>query len=519
MPTCTVKQVSGQLQRQNLKRQKPLLLGWARAVFNKRLPWWRQTVFAFLGLLLLTSPAIVNAQTLRARISVTSVTPGRIRVSAELPSATSALSFRNVYGGVLGLGERIESVEATTANGETIPVRKLTSGEYQAAEKFTQFSYDLHLIEPSRSAQMSHVSWLNRNYGLLMLADLLPQPTKDTVSFAEAEIQITVPTGWTVASNVQNQGNTKYLADNPDWGVFMVGPFVREKSQQIGGTNFSIITSGKWPFSDDDAIKIARKIIEEYSKLTGFELKRNAHLMLIPYPGDAGPERWSAETRGNEVVLLLGSNAHAKRVLSQLAIVLSHELFHLWVPNSLQLEGDYDWFFEGFTLYQALRMDLRLRLISFDDYLSTIARVYDSYLSSLERDRLSLIEASERRWTTSSSLVYDQGMLVAFIYDLLLRNRTACMASLDTVYGELFRRQSARHGNANDTIINLLNEPEGLNSFGQDYVKSAGRINLESIVAPYGFQVKRGTSGTRLSIEPELNKGQRNLLGCLGYRK
>ena len=87
---------------------------------------------------------------------------------------------------------------------------------------------------------------------------------------------------------------------------------------------------------------------------------------------------------------------------------MSHELFHLWVPNSLQLAGDYDWFFEGFTLYQALRTDLRLGLISFNDYLETIARVYDSYLAASDRDALSLIEASERRWTTSSSLVYEK---------------------------------------------------------------------------------------------------------------
>ena len=140
--------------------------------------------------------------------------------------------------------------------------------------------------------------------------------------------------------------------------------------------------TGTWPFSESDAAKISAKILDEYSQLTGFQLKRNAVLMLVPYPGETGPSSWSAETRGNVVVLLLGRNAKRKSVLSRLGIVLSHELFHLWVPNSLKLEGAYDWFFEGFTLYQALRMDLRLGLISFDDYLETIASVYDSYLSS-----------------------------------------------------------------------------------------------------------------------------------------
>jgi predicted metalloprotease with PDZ domain len=115
--------------------------------------------------------------------------------------------------------------------------------------------------------------------------------------------------------------------------------------------------------------------------------------MVVPYPGEVGPENWSAETRGNVVVLLLGRKASRKRVLTQLGIVCSHELFHLWVPNGLELKGDYDWFFEGFTLYRALRTDLRLGLISFNDYLDTIARVYDSYRAAPDRDRLSLIRS------------------------------------------------------------------------------------------------------------------------------
>jgi predicted metalloprotease with PDZ domain len=256
----------------------------------------------------------------------------------------------------------------------------------------------------------------------------------------------------------------------------------------------------------------------EYYRITGFDLKRTAVVMLIPFPGEAGPESWTAETRGNDVVLLLGRRASGKQVLSRLGIVLAHELFHLWVPNSLKLDGDYDWFFEGFTLYQALRTDLRLGLISFDDYLTTIARVYDSYLSSVE-PHLSLIEASERRWTTSSSLVYEKGMLVAFIYDLSLRNLTDCRASLDDVYSELFRLAATGQGTANEIIIRLLGEPAGLESFARDYVASPGKINLSSVVSAYGIQVQHVGSGTRLTVARDLNKAQQELLGCIGHRR
>src|SRR6185295_10995066 len=123
---------------------------------------------------------------------------------------------------------------------------------------------------------------------------------------------------------------------------------------RLASTDVAVITAGEWPFSDGDALQIAERIMEEHSRVTGFQLRSNAVLMLIPYPGEAGPERWSAETRGNDVVLVLGKQASRRKVLARLGIVLSHELFHLWVPNSLKLKGDYDWFFEGFTLYHAL---------------------------------------------------------------------------------------------------------------------------------------------------------------------
>jgi predicted metalloprotease with PDZ domain len=418
------------------------------------------------------------------------------------------------------LGDRIETVEAKNGVGQNINVRKLAVGEFQADEKFSRFSYEVSLAVPPRAVQLSHVSWLTGEQGLLMLADLLPQSTEGSGTVS-ALITVHVPSGWAVASNIKNEG-PKFLTNDPESAVFLVGSSLREKRQRRGSTEFSIISSGKFPFSDKDAIKIATQIMEEYSRVTRFELKSNPVLMLIPYPGEAGPESWTAETRGNDVVLVLGRKASRKKVLARLGIVLSHELFHLWVPNSLQLDGDYDWFFEGFTLYQALRTDLRLGLISFEDYLETLASVYDAHLSSPDSDGLSLIEASQRRWTTSSSLVYEKGMLVAFVYDLMLRSLTDCTASLDDIYGELFGLSSTGHGSANESIIKLLEDRDGLKSFAKNYVESTGRISLDQMFATYGIQLRRGTPGTgptKFSVGRDLSKSQLKLLGCIGYRK
>jgi predicted metalloprotease with PDZ domain len=289
---------------------------------------------------------------------------------------------------------------------------------------------------------------------------------------------------------------------------------LQEKTQRVAGREFSVVLSGVWPIEAKDALRIAGQIVKEYSKLTEFNLQRNAVLMLAPFPGEASPQRWTAETRGNAVVLLLGPRASPKQIMSKLGIVLAHELFHLWVPNSLELAGDYDWFFEGFTVYQALRMDLRLRLISFDDYLDTIARVYDSYLSAPDRDSFSLIQASEHRWSTSSSLVYDKAMLVAFLYDLRLRGRTVCKGSFADLYRQLLRRPGTGQAEANKTIIGVLNEQLGEQSFAKQYIEGVGIINLQSSLSPYGISVSQMSSGSKLSAQ-DADKEQRKLLNCL----
>jgi predicted metalloprotease with PDZ domain len=458
----------------------------------------------------------VHAQTVRTRIAVVSLRPPKLRIDLELPP-TTVLSFRNSYGSAIGLAERIEWIQAGNASGEKVLVQKRAPGEFESKEMFTRASYYLHVSEPERAGHLAQVSWVNTDYGLLMLADLLPLARSETGASSRVRVDFVLPPNWTVASNVEYPSGN-FLTTDPDKAVFLIGPALHEKTLRVGSTTFSLITAGKWPFSDDEGIKVARKLLQEYSSVTAHELKRKTSLVLIPFPDDAGPDRWSAETRGDNVVLLLGNKASRKRVLARLAIVLSHELFHLWVPNSLWLAGDYDWFFEGFTLYQALRTDLRLKLISFEDFLDTIARVYDSYLASAERDRLSLIEASERRWTTSSSLVYDKGMLVAFMYDLSLQNLSNCRASSDEIYRQLFSRQATGQENANETIIRLLSNRAELQSFGIRYVRGTEKIDLEAAIAGYGLHFGRDGSRTKLLVAKIINKEQRKLLKCIGYR-
>ena len=461
-----------------------------------------------------------EAQSLTARLKVASVSPPVIRIDGDLPDASGTWSFRNTYGRVIGLGERIEHLTVADSMGNSVSVRRLGPAEFKSEKPVSHFSYEVRVTEPSNSANGAHVSWLNEHGGYLMLADLLPsiagEPKRSGV-----QIEFQLPEHWSIASSAQANRAGRYDVPNPIQAVFFIGQDLRLRRKQIGSMEFLFATAGEWPFSSDYVTDTAARIIKDHARHVGFELQGRAMLMLASFPGTVGAERWTAETRGSNVVLLLGRNSSREALLGRLSVVLTHELFHLWVPAALSLDGDYDWFFEGFTLYQALRSAVRLGFIDFQEYLSTMARVYDSYLATIDRDNLSLVEAAQRRWTIASSLVYDKGMLVAFLCDLELRRASRNRRSLDNVYRELFRQQGlgATRADGNESIINLINHELGNEQFTRRHISTPAAISLKTELAAYGLMVESFDNRSHLKVIEDLNNDQRRVLGSLGYRK
>lgn len=215
-------------------------------------------------------------------------------------------------------------------------------------------------------------------------------------------------------------------------------------------------------------------------------------------------------------MLLMDPAAQVPNWNGQLGVIFTHEILHLWVPNSLKLQGDYDWFFEGFTLYIALRTALELKIINFKEFLDTLARVYDSYLSYA--DNISLIEAAEKRWTSAGSFVYDKGMLVAFFYDLLIRKETGGKTTLAQRYRDLFNGGVADGEQGNDAIIAWLGSSPATKDFTKSYIETGRELDLDRVLSAYGLHLNASGKSSQLRVASELHPDQRRLLRSLGYR-
>jgi hypothetical protein len=469
--------------------------------------WWRRLCFFAVVVCL---GCVATKAAVPSRVTITVATTGEVRVEAELSSPQRSWSFRNAYAGVLGIAERIDGVRAVQGSGQDAGVKKIATGEFRSDVDARRISYTVRVSTPT-PADVAHVSWLVGDRGFLMFADLIP---RDVESLS---VEFILPPGWTAESSTTPDVNGHYTVLEPEKTVFFTGRSLRKTSNTVEGMRLDTVLSGTWSFKDADASKAATRVMKKYLALTGFKLPGKSTIMIAPLPVSVGSIKWRAETRGSTIVLLLDPVATIKNWSGQLGVIFTHEILHLWVPNSLKLQGDYDWFFEGFTLYTALRTALDLKIIDFKEFLNTLARVYDSYLSY--SDNLSLIEASERRWTSPGSFVYDKGMLVAFLYDLMLRKSSDGRTTLADRYRELFNGRVADNAQGNEVIIALLGSSPANSDFAKSYIENSRELELEKILPAYGLLLDSSGKSSQLSVSRELSEDQKRLLRSLGYRK
>ena len=454
------------------------------------------------------------------RISLTLLPESQtIRISGELAVPSTRWFFRDNYAGLTGLSARIHNLALTDATGGIVKLTTTAVGEFRSEIPATKFAYDVDATPPAIPENAVFASWLYDKTGLLLLGDLLPLSARaNETNSPGLELSVTLPAGWSVVSSEENWSPGQYHVIDVVDAVFAVGSGLREGSTHSEGINTRVGISGAWSFADNDLFALVTNILSEHAKTLDPAVVGHAAVILLPFPVAQPPQRWSSETRGHSVVLLSGRQSSRAAGLAQLGVSLTHELMHLWIPNALKLAGNYDWFYEGFTLYQALRTGMELGIFNFQDYLNAMAKAFDAYQAEASRDVSALVSLGEKRWQGSDKLLYNKGMLVAFLYDLNLRVASGGKQSLDSAYRFLLRGVAGKSGlDGNVVAIQALSASTLMREFVNRYVQSPVAIDLESAIAPFGLSAVRGPVRTRISVSDKLDGRQKALLKKLGY--
>lgn len=437
----------------------------------------------------------------------------RVLIEGSTPPRV-AWSFPDVYAGVVGLGTRIIDFQAFDTQGKPVEVRAKAPGQFEAATPASSFRYMVNLTPPARPSDAALVSWLNLDRGVLVASDLLPEGLVDRTN-----LTLEYPSGWNhYASQISFTGPYYGIVD-AGRSVWIVGKSLRLSTKKVSGPLLNLISDGDWAFQDSDVMNLFDKILKRHSQLVGPNPCQQTTLTVLPLPVAASAGAWSALTRGCSVTILLSKQPSRVGALSQLGNALTHELFHLWIPNALALTGPYDWFYEGFTVYHAARVAVDLDLLTFADFLTALGRASDGATLARELNELSLIDASQRRFTIGASGVYAKAMLVAFIYDLNLRYQTKNRRSLDDVYRDIFRalERGKQSGDGNALALTALRAEFDSQNFVSRFVTEPVNIDLQTELAPFGLRVEKFGFRTRIVVSEKLTKRQRDLLGELGY--
>ena len=448
----------------------------------------------------------------------------RIEVSGK---PLTSWSFRDTYAGVLGLGRRVRNFQAPDTPGARNSVRELAPGHFELGAPASHVSYEVDLTPPARAADAAFVSWLTKERGILRLGDLLPLRIEQPGSVSrDVRLTISPPQNWKAYAEEEVTALREYRLTDPDSSIIVVGKNVRRSVKTASGNLFKLLIDGKWAFADEEAMDTLLKVIQLHSQVMPQPCNQ-VTLVLSTFPsGATSANTWSAETRGCNVTLLMGQTPSRVGALAQLGNALTHETFHLWLPNGVALGGEYDWFYEGFTMYQAARAAVRLGLVTWPEFLNAIARAHDGSTNITGPQPLSLIDASKQRWTIGASSVYSKAMVVAFLYDLNVRNQTGGKRSLDDVYRRIFRdhpRASAvkkLDADGNISAMAALRTELPSSDFVERFIAAPVTIDLKKELAPYGLRVEKMVR-THISVSDDVSvsKRQRDLLKQLGYNE
>ena len=421
------------------------------------------------------------------------------------------LSFAGSVAGHGDLGKRIQGVEVFDQRGAPVALRKLIDSEYLAPAGVVSWKYEVDLKPLKDVNAAAHTSWISGDRALLMLADVLP------TSEISGNVTLRLPADWNVFTAESSETGRVFKIRDAGRAVFALGREWQKVEIRDSGTNIDVVTSGRWHFTPAEAAAMAREVSGELSKILGDTNNGRRQVILSNFPVTTRPGQWAAETRGDTVTIVSSDMPFRTQSLQRLHEQLRHELFHLWIPNGVNLTGSYDWFYEGFALYQSLKLAVELNRIRFEDFLDTLSRAHT--IDSAQSRGTSLIQASATRFAGSNTQIYARGMLVAFLCDLALLDHSKGKRSVENVLADLFARHRtpAAKVDANSAVVALLRSNPRVVPVVDKYVMGSEKIDWASDLASAGIEDSDAGILTNLRVKEKLTGRQKALLDKLGY--
>jgi len=445
----------------------------------------------------------MNAQGPAVTIRIDAGAPTLAHVEARLPgtieTGKQALSsFMTETAGVSKLERRISNLTVSPS------VNNTGVWSYVADLK--------PIVHPQAAA---HISWLSARGGILVLDDILPQDAGGNRK-RPVTVSLVLPAGWQVFTTEHVVSPGRIEVNDIASAAIYVGTGWRAKDVALGDMTVRTLISDSWQFTDIEFEQMITEIAKSYQKLFTSSPAPTVQVGIYRFSFAVTSGQWEADTRGSTVTIASSDMPFKSQSAQRLHEQLRHELFHLWIPNAVNLTGSYDWFYEGFALYQSLKLGVAVGRIRFADMLDTLSRAY--MIDSTDTSRSSLIDASRRRWVDSGITVYARGMLVAFLTDAALLEASRGKYSTDDLVKQLYVGNSvSAKKDGNTAILAAMRQHPELIPIIDGYITGTKPVDWSSLISALALEEHRNGREVVLSVALKPSGRQKDLLRKLGY--
>ena len=273
-----------------------------------------------------------------------------------------------------------------------------------------------------------------------------------------------------------------------------------------GGFQLHVLPMGHWRPARDEVRRVMEAVIPQLVALMRFEERDDYLVVLLPIEEDGG------ESFRNSFAMTAGTTP-SRANSTAWGNLLAHEVFHYWNGSRL-IGADYaasQWFQEGFTEYAANLAMTRSGMIDPGEFV----RKLSDHLRNSRRLTTTLEAGGSRKGPP----LYGAGALVAFSWDLLIRDATQSRRSLGDVLRALWDRTGGgRRPYAWREIEAALDAtaPRDWDSFYRAHIRGSEPLPLGAILPLAGLRLA-GENGDapRIDVDPAASAAARMLWAAL----
>ncbi len=262
-----------------------------------------------------------------------------------------------------------------------------------------------------------------------------------------------------VATSLRHTDKRKFEAENFDELVdspFIASSHLQHYSYTVADTLFHIWIEG-------DYFPEQNKIINDFIAFTQTQLEMmqtfpfgEYHFLIqaVPHTFYHGVEH----LKSTVIVIGPSSGLHKRELYNELMGVSSHELFHAWNIKTIRpvemQPYNYDgenyspsgFVYEGATTYYGDLFLFRCKYFSEEEYFNELNFRINKHLSGEGRFNYSVAESSFDTWLDGyvpgvpgrKTSIYDEGCLITWMLDFLIRKYSGNKKSIDDVFRILF---------------------------------------------------------------------------------